>query len=173
MCQGLHIILVLGRERQESNRWKQTGLHNNAQSAEKEAKEDTFSLGTRSPSTLSRSFSFPNHQAGGWVLQIPTEPGPVPGQEDTTNTLCDRDHHRLLLQFLWKHSQPASPLSPPSWCLLPWVHLPLVLPETIPSFPSFPITKAEAFRVSQFRESTMNAGLDGVVYIVPGQPWIV
>lgn len=132
--------------------WKsggsRTGLHNYTLSTEKKPKEGIFSLVTHSPSTLSQPFSFPNHQTGRWVLQIPTESRQVPGQEDTANTLCDRDHHRLFSQFLWNHSQPAVLPSPSSTSCLPWVHLPLVLPETIPSFPSFPLTKAEEFRVS-------------------------
>lgn len=76
---------------------------------------------------------------------MPTVPGPVPGQEDTTHYVTETI--RLLSQSLWNHSQPAV-LPSPSWYLLPWVHLTLVLPETIPSFPTFPMTKAEELRMS-------------------------
>lgn len=128
--QGIQLILILKRQGSDS----QIELHSNTLSAEKRPKED-ISLGTH---------SFPNHQTGGWVLQIPIEPGPVPGQEDTTNTLRDRKVP------LTVPMEPLTACGPPYsiLVLLPWVHLPLVLPETIPSFPSFPTTQAEEFRAS-------------------------
>lgn len=75
----------------------QTGLHNNTQSAEEKAKEDTLSLGTRSPSTLSRSFSLPIPQTGGGCYRYPQSPDQYQGRKTlqthyVTETITGSSH---------------------------------------------------------------------------------
>lgn len=76
---------------------REAGPHNNTLSAEKKTKgrhlltgppqpsTEDISLDLHSPSTLSQSFSFPNHRTGECVhptAQISSEPGPAPRLEE-------------------------------------------------------------------------------------------